>query len=247
MSSFAGSVHWLSCLFVFTLLNEIIGYAIGIKAGYLVLYLVCAAVAKSLCKKWDNHQGNTQDTKSEKSKPAAEPKAAPVAAPPAAPKPSVTNLEPDYTPPAQSRQNVHPEQIVIDETDRQELKRRSAGYLPKDLEKTRAQREIIRMLAMSISSIDPCVEKAEREIWPKVEQNVLPVKHAVAQCGNQIDTLIGITIIENLRLEEKSEENLLKAWITLDYYAHLLKPEYCRNIRNLQIRIAMILKARKTI
>lgn len=241
---------WVSCFFVFTLLNEIIGYAIGIKAGYLVLYLVCAAAAKALCNKWNNRQGNTQDTKPKKSKPAAEPavsKAVPVADSPTAQKLAMMNPSPVHTPPAQPRQNVHPEQIVLGETDRKELKRRTVGYLPKDLEQTGAQREIIRMLAVSISTIDPCVEKAEREIWPKVERNDLPIKHAVAQCGNEIDKLIGITIIENLKLESKSEENLLKAWIALDYYAHLLKPEYCRNIRDLQNRIAMILKARKTI
>ncbi len=47
---------WIGCFLVATILNTLLGYAIGIKAGVLVFYFAVFSVAKKLCDKWDEHK-----------------------------------------------------------------------------------------------------------------------------------------------------------------------------------------------
>ena len=47
---------WVSCFFVATILNTLLGYATGVKVGYLIFYFVVYFVAKKLCSKWDEHK-----------------------------------------------------------------------------------------------------------------------------------------------------------------------------------------------
>jgi hypothetical protein len=47
---------WISTFFVGTLINTLIGYAIGIRAGAILLYIVEYYIAKKLCEKWDEHK-----------------------------------------------------------------------------------------------------------------------------------------------------------------------------------------------
>lgn len=47
---------WISTFFVGTLVNTLIGYAIGIRAGAVLLYIVEYYIAKKLCEKWDEHK-----------------------------------------------------------------------------------------------------------------------------------------------------------------------------------------------
>lgn len=47
---------WISTFLVGTLINTLIGYAIGIRAGAVLLYIVEYYVAKKLCEKWDEHK-----------------------------------------------------------------------------------------------------------------------------------------------------------------------------------------------
>lgn len=129
----------------------------------------------------------------------------------------------------------------IAETDMRKLKQEGYGYLPKNLETPDAQKQILAMLSAAVAPVLVCQEKAEREIWPKVEKQELPLNHAVAQCAYDADKLIGITIIENLKLQQLGREALLKAWIALDYYCYVLKPEFSGNIHRLQDHISGIL------
>lgn len=220
---------WMLCLFVFTMLNELLGMAIGFKLGYLILYLLCSVTAKALCRKWDERKSEEEDEKEQEMPEVVV---------------SVIPDVPQADPVPQPQQKILAEDVFVTEAEKKELKNRALQYLPRSLDQIGTQRKIIQMLAEGIPSVCPCVDDAERELWPKVAQNLLPISRAAAQCGNEADKMIGITIFENLKLESQSEETLLKAWIALDYYSYLLKPEYSINIRKLQDYITAVLRNR---
>ncbi len=56
---------WISTFFVGTLINTLIGYAIGIRAGAILLYIVEYYIAKKLCEKWDEHNRIKEATPAE--------------------------------------------------------------------------------------------------------------------------------------------------------------------------------------
>lgn len=218
---------WFGCMFALSLITTACRTS-GIILGAIPMMLLGGGavwVARKLCKNLDEQKKEKQEV-SEVVAPVVS-----VAAPALQPEP--VQLPQD---------NSCEAPIIVIETDRQELKNRAVIYLPRNLDQIGAQRQIIRMLAECVPSVSPCVEEADKEIWPMVERNVLPMNQAVARCANEANKLIGITIVENLKLESQSEENLLKAWIVLDYYSYLLKPDYSENIRKLQDHIAVMLK-----
>lgn len=129
----------------------------------------------------------------------------------------------------------------ISDTQKNELKQQSFAFLPRNMETIDAQKQILNMLAQVVLPVRVCAEKAEREIWPMAQKGTMPLNQAVTQCAYDADKLIGMTIIENLKLQEQGRENLLKAWIALDYYIYVLKAEYSVNIRKLQDHISQIL------
>lgn len=133
----------------------------------------------------------------------------------------------------------------VDEAYKSTLKRKAVQYLPKNLDSIQAQKRVLQMIVGPVPTVKACLDKAEASTWPKVERNELPMNHAVAQCAYEINKLIGITVIENLKLEDQNDEDLLKAWIALDYYAYVLKSDYAANIRKLQDRLAGILWERE--
>lgn len=47
---------WVLTFFIGSILNTLIGYAIGIRAGAVLLYIAEYFIAKNLCKKWDEHK-----------------------------------------------------------------------------------------------------------------------------------------------------------------------------------------------
>ena len=51
---------WISCFFIATILNTLLGYATGVKVGYLIFYFIVYFVAKKLCDKWDEHKSKKQ-------------------------------------------------------------------------------------------------------------------------------------------------------------------------------------------
>ena len=49
---------WILTFFFGTILNTLLGYAIGIRAGAALLYIGEYYLARKLCEKWDEHQQN---------------------------------------------------------------------------------------------------------------------------------------------------------------------------------------------
>ena len=54
---------WFGCFLTASILNIILGYAIGIKAGYLVIYFAVFFVSKKLCAKWDEYKEEKESKK----------------------------------------------------------------------------------------------------------------------------------------------------------------------------------------
>ena len=44
---------WFLTIVIGTIINTLLGYAIGVQAGAVLLYLVEFYIAKKLCEKWD--------------------------------------------------------------------------------------------------------------------------------------------------------------------------------------------------
>lgn len=53
---------WIMTFVIGSILNTLLGYAIGIKAGAVLLYIVEFYIAKKLCEKWDQHKNQRQST-----------------------------------------------------------------------------------------------------------------------------------------------------------------------------------------
>jgi len=131
----------------------------------------------------------------------------------------------------------------ISEADANRLKKLSFVYMPKQLNTISAQKQILEMLAAVISPVRVCLEKAYRETFPKAESGEMPINQAVAQCAYEVNTVSGLIVLENLPLQQEIREDLLKAWVVLDYYSFVLKPEFSQNIRNLRNHLARYLLA----
>lgn len=129
----------------------------------------------------------------------------------------------------------------IKEADQNALKREAYPYLPKDIQSIRGQKQILAMLSAAIAPVTVCRNKAEQEIWPKAEAGQLSMNQAVAQCAYESNKLIGMTILENLKLQQLDRKSLLQAWIALDYYCYVLKPEHSVHLHKAQDHISGIL------
>ena len=125
------------------------------------------------------------------------------------------------------------------------LKQRASRYFPSDLNGVEAQRQILRMAAAVISSAEGCVAAADRDIWPKAGGE-LPMGHAIAQCAFLVNKAIGSGPAGSGIFRNRTGEELLKAWIALDYYSYVLKPEYSGNIRTLRDQLTELLYSRET-
>ena len=51
---------WVLAFFIGTIINTLLGYAIGIQAGAVLLYIAEFYIAKKLCEKWDEHKEENQ-------------------------------------------------------------------------------------------------------------------------------------------------------------------------------------------
>ena len=131
--------------------------------------------------------------------------------------------------------------IPMDDMTKNSLKQKALEYLPRNLGEVEGQQKVLQMIEDAIPQIMSVSSQAQTQIWPKVADHSLSMNQAIAQCAFQTDKIIEAAFLENLALESLPEQTLLNAWIALDYYAYVLKPEYSFNIRNVQGYITEIL------
>ena len=129
----------------------------------------------------------------------------------------------------------------VDDMTKNALKQKALEYLPRNLGEVEGQQKVLQMIEDAIPQIMSVSSQANTQIWPKVAEKSLSINQAIAQCAFQTDKIIESAFLENMALESLPEQLLLEAWIALDYYAYVLKPEYSFNIRNVQSYITEIL------
>lgn len=118
------------------------------------------------------------------------------------------------------------------------IRQQSAQYLPGQMDTVEDQRLLLKQLAAVIPPVSICIGKAEREYWPRVENRVVTVAQAARFCAQDINGMIRITKVENLRLDSASEEDLLKAWAALDYYAGKMDGRSAVQLRQIYLTLA---------
>lgn len=130
--------------------------------------------------------------------------------------------------------------------EEKQIRQRAQGCLPQQPETTAGQDQMLASIAEIAPPVRLCADKCQRERWPQVQQGSLPMEKAIRECAYEVNRMIGITVIQNLKLEEKPEEDLLKAWAALDYYCQMtLQPKYSEKIRQLMAHIAQVLPQEK--
>ena len=58
-------IIWVLTFFIGTIINTLLGYALGIEAGAVLLYIAEFYIAKKLCEKWDEHKKDNQQKNDE--------------------------------------------------------------------------------------------------------------------------------------------------------------------------------------
>lgn len=122
------------------------------------------------------------------------------------------------------------------------VRKQSAQYLPGQMDTVEEQQVLLKQLADVIPPVSICMGKAEREYWPRVENRVVTVAQAARFCAQDINNMIRITKVENLQLETFSEESLLKAWASLDYYAGKMDGSGAVQLREIYVTLADALR-----
>lgn len=136
-----------------------------------------------------------------------------------------------------SYQALNMSNFSFSDEERQKIKSVAIRYMPDDLSNPSVQLELLEMLSgvMDISvpklkteydwraaeHISDATEKEER-----LKKALVETILAVNQTFSYLKQQFLIEKVQNAKIEE-----LLKGWLVLDYYAHVLKPEYTTNVQ----------------
>lgn len=132
------------------------------------------------------------------------------------------------------------------ESYKSQLARKAADMLPRDLNTVENQRNVLYMVEVVIPMVSACRKHAEENLWPKAKSGEMTIQNARQQCGLVLNRLAGITIIENLKLNQRNKDDLAKAWGAMDSYAQVLKPEESAKLRVLMDEVAAVLEEKET-
>lgn len=127
-----------------------------------------------------------------------------------------------------------------------QLTRKAEQMLPRELNTVENQRNVLYMVEVVAPMVSACRKHAEENLWPKAKSGAITVQEARKQCGMILNRLAGITIVENLKLNQHNRDNLIKAWGAMDSYAQLLKPEESTKLRVLMDEVAAVLEEKET-
>lgn len=129
----------------------------------------------------------------------------------------------------------------ITQTDNAMLKQTALPYLPRNLGETPAQQEILQMIATVVPAVSAFKAQAGAEIWSQADAGTLSISKAVAQCACHVDSILASGSVTEETLHLFLREDLLKAWIALDYYVYVLKADHSVNLLQLRNRISQVL------
>ena len=134
----------------------------------------------------------------------------------------------------------------VSESYKSLLKQNAMRFLPPELNSVETQRNVLFLVETVIPAVSVCRKSAEEQLWPKVKSGEMSIQDARKKCALYLNRLAGVTIVANLKLERHQKEGLQKAWIAMDSYAQLLKPEESAKLRGLMDEVAAIIEMKET-
>ena len=115
--------------------------------------------------------------------------------------------------------------LQINERDRIQMRQQAKQLLPGNPDTIEGQRNILKMIEGVLPAAEVCSRNADASLWPRVQRQEVRMRDARRKCGGYLDKLVGITIVENLKLEEKNAVVLQRAWIALETFGQVMSPE----------------------
>lgn len=135
--------------------------------------------------------------------------------------------------------------LQINERDRIQMRQQAKQLLPGNPDTIECQRSILKMIEAVLPAAEVCSRNADASLWPRVQRQEVRMRDARRKCGGYLDKLMGITIVENLKLEEKNAVVLQRAWIALETFGQVMSPEETIKIRTFQDHILAALLQRE--
>ena len=117
-----------------------------------------------------------------------------------------------------------------------------AAHLPKDIESVNTQRTLLEELQNTIPSVkELLLDGGELR---NMERGELDSEMGIKQIALRIDRIVETLVLPNIENEWKNLSNnqLLDAFLLLDYYCFMLNPEASVHIRDARDRIGLILQ-----
>lgn len=136
--------------------------------------------------------------------------------------------------------------LQINEKDRIQMRQQAKQLLPGNPDTVECQRSVLKMIEAVLPAAEICSRNADATLWPRVQRREVTMRAARRKCGGYLDKLMGITIVENLKLEEKSAVVLQRAWIALETFGQVMSPEETIKIRAFQDHILAALLQRES-
>ena len=123
-----------------------------------------------------------------------------------------------------------------------ELRGMSARYMQKQPDSVEAHRALLKQMADVIPPLSLCISRAEQEYWPRVHRGEMQMQQAVQLCAQDMSRIIRITKTENLQPDKHSEEALLRAWASLDYYAQRMDGSVAIQLEKIYVTLSHTLQ-----
>ena len=135
------------------------------------------------------------------------------------------------------------------EEDRQKLKVISLRYMPLDLNTAESQLVLLKTLSLVM---DVSVVELKTELSWKIPDEMSDEKKKEHFTRALVETILSVNQTLSFlnpdfltkKVDSANDEELLKSWIVLDYYAHALKPEYTPNIQHFRDYIHSVIQTK---
>ena len=136
--------------------------------------------------------------------------------------------------------------LQINERDRIQMRQRCRQLLPGNPDTVECQKAVLKMIEGVLPAAELCSRNADASLWPRVQRREVSMRDARRKCGGYLSKLVGITIVENLGLEQKPAQALQQAWIALETFGQVMSPEETIKIRAFQDHILAALLSRES-
>lgn len=119
------------------------------------------------------------------------------------------------------------------------IRNKAKQYLPGDVSSLYTQRKMLKSLITCFNLSDDLYDETEK-LFAKTASGELALLQCSATIANNVNKALEGSDTENAEkaLCEGEEAELLKAWVVLDYYVSILKPEFGDSLKLLRDRMS---------